>query len=172
MATIKTLVTYLEMCQQSAHSLPLMPPDIHLKLVPKIAISDYKALYSEIGQNYCWTSRLLLTDGELSKIIHHTNVQIFHLIENDKPIGFFELSHKNIPRSVEISFVGLVDAAIGRGLGRLLTQYAIAHAWAAKPNRIIIQTCTLDHKRALPLYQKLGFKAYDRHVTEFKTSVD
>ena len=94
MATIKTLVTYLEMCQQSSHPLPLLPPDIHLKLVPNIDISDYKALYSEIGQNYCWTSRLLLTDDELSKIIHHSNVQIFHLIENDKPIGWCNANNR------------------------------------------------------------------------------
>ncbi|MCJ8322428.1 MAG: GNAT family N-acetyltransferase [Rhizobiales bacterium] len=172
MATIKTLVTSLEMCQQSADLLPLLPQNVELKLIANIDISDYKALYAEIGQNYCWTSRLLITDDELLKIIHNPNVQIYQLIENDRPIGFFELSQKNMPRSVEISFIGLVDSAIGRGLGRLLAQYAIAHAWAAKPNRIIIQTCTLDHKRALPLYQKLGFKAYNRHVTEFKISND
>ena len=172
MATIKTLVTSLEMCQQSADLLPLLPQNVELKLIANIDISDYKALYAEIGQNYCWTSRLLITDDELLKIIHNPNVQIYQLIENDRPIGFFELSQKNMPRSVEISFIGLVDSAIGRGLGRLLAQYAIAHAWAAKPNRIIIQTCTLDHKRALPLYQKLGFKAYNRHVTEFKIAND
>jgi predicted GNAT family acetyltransferase len=30
--------------------------------------------------------------------------------------------------------------------------------WATNPKSIIVQTCTLDHPAALPLYQKLGFE--------------
>ena len=34
---------------------------------------------------------------------------------------------------------------------------AIEAAWATEPRQIVVQTCTLDHPAALPLYQKLGF---------------
>ncbi|TIX52655.1 MAG: GNAT family N-acetyltransferase, partial [Mesorhizobium sp.] len=32
-----------------------------------------------------------------------------------------------------------------------------AAAWSHGPRRVTVQTCTLDHPAALPLYQKLGF---------------
>jgi hypothetical protein len=36
------------------------------------------------------------------------------------------------------------------------------NAWAQPISRLTINTCTLDHPRALPLYQRLGFTAYAR----------
>lgn len=149
-----------------------LPKGFKLQYVEKIDTEKYISLYKQIGKEYYWTSRLLLSKTELQAIIHHDNAKIYILFENDIPAGFFELNTKNNPKSVEISFIGLTPNTIGRGLGRILTEYAIAYAWAQKPGRIIIQTCTLDHKRALPLYQKLGFKAYNRHVAEFKTIDD
>ncbi len=167
--TAKTLVTYLEMLKRKNTSLPAFPNGIELKLVNKIDVDDYIRLYKRIGTEYYWTSRLLISKAELTDIIHHPRTKIFVLYENSLPIGFFELNSRNAPRSVEISFIGLVNSSIGKGLGTYLTQYAIAHAWAQNPGRLIIQTCTLDHKRALPLYQRLGFNAFNRHVAEFKT---
>ena len=29
-----------------------------------------------------------------------------------------------------------------------------------QPQRLHVQTCTLDHPRALPLYQRMGFSAF------------
>ena len=40
---------------------------------------------------------------------------------------------------------------------RKATAAAISAAWAHGPKRVTVQTCTLDHPAALPLYQKLGF---------------
>jgi GNAT superfamily N-acetyltransferase len=48
--------------------------------------------------------------------------------------------------------------ATGQGLGRWFLGAAIQAAWATNPKSIIVQTCTLDHPAALPLYQKLGFE--------------
>ena len=33
----------------------------------------------------------------------------------------------------------------------------MALAWESSPNKVTVNTCTLDHPAALPLYQKLGF---------------
>lgn len=169
MATIKTLVTYLEMLNRRRDMLPALPANVTLKYIEKIDLKDYLTLYKQIGNEYCWTSRLLISETQLSQIIHHSNTKIFVLFDDEIPIGFFELNSKNAPKSIEISFIGLIPSAIGKGLGSLITQYAIDYAWVQNPGRIIIQTCTLDHKRALPLYQKLGFKAYNRHVAVFQT---
>jgi len=43
-----------------------------------------------------------------------------------------------------------------------MVRAALTEIAALKAERIIIQTCTLDHPNALPLYQRLGFQAYDR----------
>ena len=43
------------------------------------------------------------------------------------------------------------------GLGRWFLGAALEAAWAHEPQAVVVQTCTLDHPAALPLYQKLGF---------------
>jgi hypothetical protein len=35
-------------------------------------------------------------------------------------------------------------------------------AWAQPISKLLVNTCTLDHPRALPLYQRLGFTPYSR----------
>ena len=172
MAKMKTLVTYLEMLQRRAATLPALPKGFELKYLSKIDIEVYLSLYKQIGKAYHWVSRLRIAKADLQKLVHHPDVKIFVLYEGDVAVGFFELNAKNLPKSIEISFIGLVESAIGHGLGAILTQYAITYAWAQNPGRIIIQTCTLDHKNALPLYQKLGFVAYNRHVTELESHDD
>jgi hypothetical protein len=47
--------------------------------------------------------------------------------------------------------------AIGLGLSRWFLGCAIRTAWEVKPDVVSIETCTLDHPAALPLYQKMGF---------------
>ena len=61
----------------------------------------------------------------------------------------------------------------GYFLGFSLTQLPLG-TWLDRhgPRRVIVQTCTLDHPAALPLYQKLGFspvgqkKEHVRPMTE------
>ena len=52
----------------------------------------------------------------------------------------------------------MVPDAVGKGLGSFLFKTAILSAWE-KTNikKLTVNTCSLDHKNALPLYQKLGF---------------
>jgi len=75
------------------------------------------------------------------------------------PAGYFELDFRSMPRA-EISFLGLMPEYIGSGLGTFILREAIVTAWRRGPERLIIQTCTLDHPRALPLYQRMGFTPY------------
>ncbi len=48
--------------------------------------------------------------------------------------------------------------ADGGGLGKMLLQTAIAEAWYRGIDRMTVNTCTLDHPRALGLYQAMGFR--------------
>jgi len=48
------------------------------------------------------------------------------------------------------------------GIGKWLLSEAIRTAWATKPQSLHVETCTLDAPHALALYQKMGFKPYER----------
>ena len=50
-----------------------------------------------------------------------------------------------------------MQEAQGLGLGRWFLLQAIEAAWNLNPLKVTVNTCTLDHPAALPLYQKLGF---------------
>ena len=63
---------------------------------------------------------------------------------------------------VNISYFGLMPEAIGKRLGFFFSYHVCMNAWALPIRRLTINTCTLDHPRALPLYQRLGFTAYAR----------
>jgi len=127
-------------------------------------IDLYKDVYKRVGEKWGWTGRLILSDEELKEKIHHENTEFYCLFEKENLVGFFELD-KNLPSEVEIIYLGVVPEYIGKGFGGLLLKLAIHHAWEFEPQRVCLHTCEFDHKNALAVYQKYGFKAY-------KTSVD
>jgi hypothetical protein len=51
---------------------------------------------------------------------------------------------------------------IGRRLGFFFLYHSCVSAWSHPISRLLINTCTLDNPRALPLYQRLGFVPYAR----------
>ncbi len=53
---------------------------------------------------------------------------------------------------------------LGRGLGAYLLDWGIAAAWMHEPARVWVHTCTLDHPRAIALYQRAGFVAYKQQT--------
>ena len=78
------------------------------------------------------------------------------------PPAIFEIDGRSAPELVELLYFGLVPEFHGRGLGKWLLAGAIRACWAHKPERVIVETCTLDGPAALPLYQKMGFRPYAR----------
>ncbi len=122
-----------------------------------IAIADYRALYDSVGREWHWVNRRRLDDKELAAIIHHPRTAIFVLRHKNQPLGFMEINLRDKPQA-EIVFVGLVASHIGRGLGRAMLRESLCFLRALKVRRVIIQTCTLDHATALPLYEKMGFR--------------
>ena len=163
MAKYKTTVTHLEMMPPFLPASPDVswPDCISFARETDISLAAYRALYDDVGRQWHWVNRRLLTDRQLLAIIHHPATEIFTLKRLDRAIGFVELNFKLFPQ-VEIVFVGLVADAIGEGLGSLMLQRAISYIYSRAPSRIIIQTCTLDHPAALPLYQRYGFTPIGR----------
>ncbi len=66
----------------------------------------------------------------------------------------------------ESHYFGLAPDYTGLGLGAFFLGEAIAIAWDKGPRRLHVQTCTLDHPRALPLYQRFGFQPFGQVEAE------
>lgn len=155
---IKTTVTYLEM-KENPHLVAPHPPLVEplaLMQTKRIALPFYRYLFDAVGRPYKWISRKLLSNDQLAAIIHDDLVEIFVLYLDGAPAGYFELNFTKMP-DAEISFIGLTPEHVGKGLGSYLLKTAISRAWEKGPSRVHLQTCTLDHPRALAMYQRCGF---------------
>ena len=97
----------------------------------------------------------------MKRIITDENVYIYVLYYEGAPAGFTEIDNR-AGTEVEIKFFGLIPDYVGKGLGRYFLKQSIDLAWQLKPVRVMLETCTLDHPAALPLYQKLGFNVFDK----------
>ena len=136
---------------------------VSLTLFTEPKISLYKEVYNRVGNDWGWAGRLIISDEELKKIIHHPDNLFYCLFNKDELVGFFEL-RKQSPDNVEIVYLGLVPEYIGKGFGKLLLNLSIITAWETNPKRIWLHTCEYDHKNALKVYEKAGFKKYKEAV--------
>ena len=158
---LDVVITHLEMTGPPG---PVHPPVPALKLallkVDSMTVAYYRFLYAEIGRDWVWHERRLLTDEELAAEVAAPGVEIHVLHAEGQPAGYVELDFRRLPEEAELKFFGLMPKFIGRGIGPWLLDWAIREAWRQDPRRLIVNTCTLDHPKALPLYQRLGFRPY------------
>lgn len=154
---IEVTVTFLEMAAPPALARPL-PMNRHIALlkVRDMPLHFYRYLTDRVGRRWHWVNVLRMGDDELAAAIHAPDRDIRVLYLDGAPAGFFDLK-SHLPGDVELAYFGLMDHAMGQGLGRWFLGAAIEAAWSYRPERVTVQTCTLDHPAALPLYQKLGF---------------
>jgi GNAT superfamily N-acetyltransferase len=106
-----------------------------------------------------------MKDEALATIVQDENVYIYVLYCEGAPAGYAELDFRNMPNA-ELAYFGLIPDFIGRGLGGFLLATAIDIAWSRPIERLWVHTNTLDHPRALPLYQQLGFVPYAQEKTQ------
>lgn len=154
---LKAHITRLEMTSPPHHSLSV-PVNIHIALmrVEAITLPYYRYLYQEVGRRWHWVDRLRMNDKKLSAIVHNPGNHITVLYVNGAPAGFFEL-HQLAEEVVEVSHFGLMEHALGMGVGKWLLLQALYTAWALAPQKVVVTTNNLDHPRALQLYQMFGF---------------
>ena len=163
-APIRTLVTYLEMTGPPEQA-PLAPPraGIEVRRAVRPTVAFYRYLYDAIGRDWTWYERKLLDDDALAAAIQDARVEVNVLWADGVPAGLAELDRRD-PSDVELGYFGIVPEFIGQGLGRFLLDWAVQHVWRDRPRRFWVHTCDLDHPRALGVYQKAGFRIYDRHM--------
>jgi GNAT superfamily N-acetyltransferase len=156
--SIPVTVTHLEMRRQPAHYPPL-PLNVHVAVLKGRSMPRhfYRYLMDRVGRQWHWVNMLRLDDAALDARLSEPGREINTLYLDGAPAGFFEIAPHGADVA-ELHFFGLMPHATGQGLGRWFLGSAIQAAWASKPKSVIVQTCTLDHPAALPLYQKLGFE--------------
>ncbi|MDA9170837.1 GNAT family N-acetyltransferase [Alphaproteobacteria bacterium] len=155
---IKYRVTYLEMINYPNFNWPITPKQkLNILLSENIPDWYFLFLYKTIGLSYDWTDQINKTEEERNIFINNENVKFFTLIKQGWTAGFYILDFRE-KFVCDLSYIGLVPDAIGKGLGKFLFKTAILSAWEkTNINKLTVNTCSLDHKNALPLYQKLGF---------------
>jgi GNAT superfamily N-acetyltransferase len=155
---IEVTVTFLEMDQPPA-STPALPYNRQIALLKTkdMPLHFYRYLADRVGRKWHWVNILRLSDEELAEGIHAPDREISVLYLDGAPAGFFDLKPHSADE-VELAYFGMMDHATGQGLGRWFLGAAVSACWAMGPKRVTVQTCTLDHPAALPLYQKIGFK--------------
>ncbi|MDO9707370.1 GNAT family N-acetyltransferase [Paracraurococcus lichenis] len=149
-------VTFLRMDRPPEAAAPALPPDAGVVRAVRCTTGFYRYLYHTVGHDYVWWLRRTLPDAELAAILADRGVTIHVLYRDGEPAGFYELDRRNRP-SINLAYFGLMPHAIGQGMGRAFLRHAVDTAWAEQPRALTVNTCTADHRRALPNYHAVGF---------------
>jgi GNAT superfamily N-acetyltransferase len=155
---LDTIITWLEMTAPPAKRYQL-PLGVNAAILhaEKPQLSFYRFLQFQVGHPWNWETRLRLDDETLAAAIHAGTTEVYVLYLDGAPAGFYEVNRAD-PAVSDLAYFGLMPHSAGRGLGRWFLSRAIEACWASEPERVTVNTCTLDHPAALSLYQKLGFQ--------------
>lgn len=155
---IDTVVTFLEMRRPPAGPAPAPPAgDVSIRRERRPSVAFYRHLYETVGAPWLWYERRLLADEELAVILGDARVALYVLRVGGAVAGYSELDARALP-DIDIAYFGLMPDFIGRGLGPYLLRWTVDRGWERKPERLTVNTCTLDHPKALALYESLGFR--------------
>jgi GNAT superfamily N-acetyltransferase len=163
---IATIVTHLEMVERPRPA-PIPPAPLRLVAWKQPGPDAYRALFRRVGEPWLWFSRLVMSDEELTAVIHDPAVQIFAVTDpRGVEVGLLELDFRRLP-DCELSFLGLIPGLTGKGFGKWLMAQAKSLAWRKDVNRFWVHSCTLDSPGALSFYRQAGFVPFKREVEIF-----
>jgi GNAT superfamily N-acetyltransferase len=156
--SVETTVTYLKMPTPPAR-FPPMPtsPRLALMKVERIPLHFYRYLYRTVGSSCLWVEREGLSDEALAGKVHRDGIEITVLYANGAPAGYYELDFSQARRT-NLVYFGLMPEWTGMKIGPWFLGTAVRDAFSRGAQEVTVNTCTLDHPAALPLYQRLGFQ--------------
>jgi GNAT superfamily N-acetyltransferase len=136
---------------------PAAPVEMRRAMQPSPELGRF--LYTAAGGNWYWIDRLQWTYDQWRERLSHPRVETWVMYEAGTPAAYFELDG-SADGDVEIAYLGVLPAFLGRRLGgRLLTE-AIRRAWAMGARRVWVHTCTLDAPHALANYRARGMRVF------------
>lgn len=158
---LEVVITFLEM-RERPHLRPTVPAGgapVALLHAESPSVAFYRFLYDTVGKDWLWWARRALSDEALAREIQDPRVEVYVLYCGGQPAGYAELDRR-VEGEVELAYFGILPEFIGRRLGPYLLTQALEQAWSYGPERVWVNTCTLDHPKALPMYQRFGFVPY------------
>jgi GNAT superfamily N-acetyltransferase len=157
-AMIDVVVTHLEMTEAPTRATVPLPAGVRLAVMRAEGPSTefYRFLYDQVGDPWFWYERKQMTDKALAAILNDPAVELYLLHVAGAPAGYAEIDRRQTPE-VALAYFGLIPRYTGRGLGWYFLNWAIDTAWTGGTTRLTVNTCTLDHPKALQIYQRAGF---------------
>ena len=140
------------------------PPDtaVSIEHVGAPTAAFYLHLYDRVGRPWLWYERRLLGDEALAALLNRAGHELHVARHDDALVGYFEFDDD------EIAFFGLTPDYIGRRIGPWLLDQAIERGFARGFSRLVLNTNTVDHPRALDTYRKAGFHAVRSETKELQ----
>lgn len=161
---ISYTITWMEMAAPPRFARPHAPAGPPLALLKAVDPPSwyFLALYEAVGRDYAWEDMHQADPGELTEWLADPKTGLYTLMRGGWPHGFFVLDWREAG-TCDLAYFGLVPEAVGTGLGRFLLESALHTGWDQPGvTRMTVNTNTLDHPRAMGLYQRAGFAPIGR----------
>ena len=130
------------------------------KIKPDFQLNKF--FYKQVGKNHRWIDRLSWSDKKWINYISNRNLETYIISEFDELVGFFELLYNPELEETEISYFGLLEEYIGKGIGGYALSVAIKKSFEKNIRRVWLHTCTLDHPNALKNYIARGMTVFKK----------
>ena len=130
------------------------------KIQPDFQLNKF--FYTQVGKKYRWIDRLSWPDEKWIKHISNKNLETYVISDSEDLVGFFELLYNPDLKETEISYFGLLEEYIGKGIGGYALSEAIKKSFDKDINRVWLHTCTLDHPNALKNYIARGMTVFKK----------
>ena len=138
--------------------------DYSLELLDPINFQLNKFFYKNIGKKHNWVDRLIWSEQQWIDYILSQKVKTYVFKHKDDLAGFFELIFHHEKKEVEIAYFGILEEYQNKKLGSYLLSKAIKKSFVENINRVLVHTCSLDHKNALTNYINRGMKIFKTEI--------
>lgn len=155
-------VTFLAMENRPAVTPP--PPPLLKTALFKCEnppVHFYRYLYDAVGRPWYWIERRQWSDDRLKAHLANEKVVLYALYLGGVPGGMAELDFRE-PNVGQLNYFGLTPEFVGRRIGPWFLHQIVELSWDEPISRLLVNTCTLDYKKALVTYQRAGFIPYAR----------
>lgn len=147
-----------------------VPEGTRIDRAPGMSPEYARFLYGLVGGPWRWVDRLGWSREQWESELAVAGTEFLVAYGDGVPLGYVHLQPLPVDAGthVEIRYFGLVEQAIGRGLGGALLERGIDAAWTLDDSvtRVWVHTCTLDGPSALANYQARGLVVCDEKETE------
>lgn len=155
---VANVVTFLEMTEPPDRG-AAPGGDFSVRSVAEPQTDAFRALYRRIGENWLWSSHLVMPEAELAALLHAPTTQILTVARDDGGAGLAEIDF-SVAGEAEIVTFGVVPEATGTGAAHALMAGTLAAAFRPGISRVWLHTCTFDHPGAIRFYTRWGFRPY------------